>query len=79
MRLTITEYIEVLKIIVSQHAIGKIFTEFNDVSIQQKFYLIVSAAFYIFSIYQNILLCTRFHQNMSKIHEYFKEINIYWS
>jgi hypothetical protein len=77
LRLTLTEYIEVLKIIISHHAIGKIFTEFNDVSLQQKFYLIISAAFYIFSIYQNILLCTRFHLNMTKIHEYFKEIKIY--
>lgn len=75
--LTITEYIEVLKIIVSQHAIGKIFTEFNDVSFQQKFYLIISAGFYVFSIYQNILLCIRFHQNMNKIHEYFNQIDIY--
>ena len=77
LRLSVTEYIEVLKIIMSQHAIGKIFTEFNEVSFQQKFYLILSAAFYIFSIYQNILLCIRFHQNMGKIHAYFKEIDDY--
>ena len=77
LHLTIQEYIEVLKLIVSQHALGKLFNEFNDVSLNQKFYLLVSAAFYLFSIYQNVLLCLRFHQNMSKIHDYFKEIKIY--
>jgi hypothetical protein len=77
LNLTINEYFEVLKIIVSQHALGKLFSEFNDVSLNQKFYLLVSAAFYMFSIYQNILLCIRFHQNMTKIHEYFKEIDLY--
>jgi len=77
LNLSITEYIEVLKIIVSQHALGKLFSEFNDVSLNQKFYLLISAAFYVFSIYQNILLCIRFHQNMTKIHGYFSEIDTY--
>ena len=77
LHLTFEEYIEVLKIVISQHALGKLFSEFNDVSLNQKMYLLVSAAFYIFSIYQNILLCTRFHQNMCKIHDYFQEISEY--
>ena len=77
LHLTIEEYIEVLKIILSQHVLGKLFNEFNDVSMNQKFYLLISVAFYFFSIYQNILLCIRFHQNMKKIHDYFKEINAY--
>jgi len=77
LHLTIEEYIEVLKIILSQHALGKLFNEFNDVSINQKIYLLISAAFYVFSIYQNVLSCVRFHQNMSKIHTYFKDISEY--
>jgi len=75
--LTIPEYIEVLKTVISNHAIGKLFTEFNNVEISQKIYLIVSAAFYVFSIYQNIILCTRFNDNMNKIHKYFSEIKEY--
>lgn len=77
LHLTVEEYIEVLKIIVSQHALGKLFSEFHEVSLNQKFYLFISAAFYVFSIYQNILLCIRFHSNMTKIHEYFKTIDAY--
>jgi len=75
--LTIPEYIEVLKTVISNHAIGKLFTEFNNVEISQKIYLLVSAGFYVFSIYQNIILCSRFNSNMVKIHEYFIKIKKY--
>jgi energy-coupling factor transporter ATP-binding protein EcfA2 len=75
--LTIPEYIEVLKTVISNHAIGKLFTEFNNVEISQKLYLLVSAAFYVFSIYQNIILCSRFNSNMVKIHKYFIDIKKY--
>ena len=75
--LSITDYIEVLKNIISNHAIGKLFTKFNDVDINQKIYLLVSAGLYVFSIYQNITVCLRFNKNMKKIHTYFKDIHEY--
>ena len=75
--LTIPEYIEVLKTVISNHAIGKLFTEFNNVEFSEKIYLLVSAGFYVFSIYQNIILCSRINSNMVKIHEYFIEIKKY--
>ena len=75
--ITISEYIDVLKIIASNHAVGKLFTEFNSVELSEKFYLVVSAAFYIFSIYQNILTCYRFHNNMKKIHSHIKKVREY--
>jgi hypothetical protein len=68
--ITINQYIDILKIIISKHAIGKIFTEFNEIDTMQKIYLLVSVAFYIFSIYQNILICIRFYSNTKKIHDY---------
>jgi len=77
LNLSISEYIEVLKIIASSHAIGKLFTQFNEVEFNQKIYLITSAAFYIFSIYQNILVCIRFHHNMKTIHNHFENIQKY--
>ena len=70
LQITLTEYIEVLKQIAANHAIGKLFTNFNQVDNQQKIYLIMSAGFYLFSIYQNILTCLKFHNNMIKIHSY---------
>jgi len=75
--ITLDEYINILKNIVQHNAIGKLFTNFNSVALQDKAYLIISAAFYIFSIYQNFLVCYKFNQNMIKIHNYFNEIRDY--
>ena len=75
--LTIEEYIEVLKIVAESHALGKLFTKFNEVNMNEKIYFVISAAFYLFSIYQNILICIRFNYNMVKIHKYFKDIDLY--
>jgi ABC-type multidrug transport system fused ATPase/permease subunit len=74
---TVNEYIEVLKVIAQSHAIGKLFTQFNDVSFNEKIYLVISAAFYFFSIYQNVTICLKFHNNMIKIHKHFDEISNY--
>jgi len=77
--LSISEYLNVLKSIIPNHSICKIFTQFSDMSNGQKLYLLLSAAFYVFSIYQNILICIRFYTNMQsiftqlcKIHSYVK-------
>jgi DNA mismatch repair ATPase MutS len=68
--LNIKEYIEILKVIISNHAMFKVFSQFNQVDTNQKIYLVISAAFYVFSIYQNVLVCIRFYSNMQKIHTY---------
>ena len=68
--LNIKQYIEILKDIISNHAIFKVFTQFHEVDNGQKMYLVISSAFYLFSIYQNILVCIRFYSNMQKIHNY---------
>ena len=76
--ITISEYIDVLKIIAQSNALGKLFTSnLSEKSIQENIYIIVSAAFYVFSIYQNIMVCIRFNENMKNIHEYFRDIQIY--
>lgn len=78
LELTITEYIDVLKIVAQQNALGKLFTtNFTEIQLQDKLYIIISAAFYLFSIYQNIMVCVRFHNNMKIIHKHFDEIKIY--
>jgi hypothetical protein len=77
MSINMNEYITILKNVLSNHAIGKLFTEFGSVSLNEKIYLVVSAAFYVFSIYQNILVCIRFNSNMEKIHGYLKSVELY--
>jgi hypothetical protein len=75
--LNIHQYIGILKMLISDHAIFKVFTQFHDVSTNQKIYLLVSSAFYLFSIYQNILVCIRFYSNIQKIHNYLAKFKQY--
>ena len=74
---TMSEYIDVLKVVVKNNALGRLFTEFHEVELNQKIYLLVSACFYVFSVYQNIMVCIRFYRNMHKIHDYFQRIQVY--
>ena len=76
--LDISEYIIVLKTVAQSNAIGKLFTvDFSEINSQERIYILVSAAFYLFSIYQNIMVCVRFNNNMKTIHNHFKVINSY--
>jgi len=76
--LSINEYIEVLKFVAQTNAIGKLFTvNFSEINAQEKIYIFISAAFYLFSIYQNVMVCVRFNNNMKTIHNHFKEIALY--
>lgn len=77
LKITMTEYVEVLKLIASNHAIGKLFNKFDSVEMSEKVYLVASALFYLFSIYQNILTCIRFHDNMKKIHSFIADFRNY--
>jgi len=75
--INIKDYTEILRELIQNHAIAKIFTSFHEVDFSEKIYLLVSAAFYLFSIYQNILTCIRFYSNMKKIHDYLDKFNKY--
>jgi len=76
-QLNIKEYIDILKVLISNHAMFKVFTQFHQVDTGQKMYMVISAAFYMFSIYQNILVCVRFYSNMKKIHTYLAQFKKY--
>ena len=76
--LSVNEYIDVLKVVAETNAIGKLFTvNFAEINAQERLYIFVSAAFYLFSIYQNIMVCVRFNNNMKIIHNHFRDIGIY--
>lgn len=78
LNLTINEYTEVLKIVAKSNAIGKLFTtNFSEITAQEKIYIFISAGFYLFSIYQNIMVCVKFNSNMQKIHQHFANISNY--
>ena len=76
--LTINEYITVLKTVAETNAIGKLFTvNFSEITAQEQIYIFVSAAFYVFSIYQNVMVCVRFNNNMRIIHNHFRDLHLY--
>ena len=78
LNLTIEEYVDVLKVVAQTNAIGKLFTSnFTTMKPQDAIYIIISAAFYVFSIYQNIISCIKFYNNMKTIHSYFNDIKSY--
>jgi hypothetical protein len=66
--LTFEIYKKILYKLMSEHSLGKIFTDFNKVEMDKKVYLIISGFFYLFSIYSNIITCIRFYKNMIYIH-----------
>jgi hypothetical protein len=72
-----TEYVEILKQIISQHSVGKFFTQFDTVSIEQKMYIMMSVVFYFIQIYQNIMACVRFYNNIKLVHSHIHTINGY--
>jgi hypothetical protein len=74
---TFSEYIEILTTVIENHAIGKLFTKFHLLTTNEKVYCTISAVFYLFSIYQNILVCIRFNHNMIKIHAHLQAVRIY--
>jgi hypothetical protein len=77
LRVSMSEYADILKEIISQHSIGKLFTQFENVSIEQKMYILMSVVFYFIQIYQNIMACMRFYNNIKLVHTHIHTINGY--
>lgn len=76
--INVNEYLEILKSVASTNAVGKLFTtNFANITHQEKIYILVSAGFYLFSIYQNFQVCYKFHKNMIRIHKYFDTLKNY--
>jgi len=62
------EYLIILRSVLSNHAIGKVLFQWKQAKGGEKVYILLSLAFYIFSIYQNIRYCIRFYNNIKNIH-----------
>ena len=79
LEINLNQYMLIINQLISNHAITKIFTDFNNVDIGEKIYIVLSAFFYCFSIYQNIITCVRFYQNIMRIHDYLNKMKLYIS
>ena len=74
---SVTEYVDILKTIISQHSVGKFLTQFDSVSVEQKMYILMSVIFYFIQIYQNIMACIRFYDNIKLVHKHIHTIHGY--
>ena len=75
--ISISEYCNILKGLMQSNPVAKIFTNFSSLDSGQQIYSLVSASFYIFTIYQNIMSCIKFYLNMQDIHSHLSNINNY--
>jgi|694.fasta_scaffold07224_14 hypothetical protein len=66
----LSEYVNILKPLIQKTSLGSLFMNFESSDGTKKIYLVLSALFYCFSIYQNILSCVRFYSNIQKIYSY---------
>tara|TARA_B100000073_G_scaffold348126_1_gene365212 strand:+ start:2222 stop:3937 length:1716 start_codon:yes stop_codon:yes gene_type:complete len=69
-KISIDEYLNIFKLIIRNHSIGKLFMDFGSVNMGQKIYILISFGLYLFSIYQNFVICRRFYTNFEYVHEF---------
>jgi hypothetical protein len=72
-----TMYLEILKSIAKNHFIGKTLLGISKMTPENCVYLLISLAFYMLQIYQNITACMRFYKNVKQMNEYLLEIKEY--
>ncbi len=75
--ITIQSYIKTLKEVLKNHALGLLFTDFQNLSWQKRIYSMGSLFFFFFNIYQNFLVCLRFRINMIEIHKFMDSVRNY--
>ena len=64
-----SEYYAILRVVAKKHALGKLFTNFGQMTSSEKMYALSSTIVYCFSFYQNTQVCLRFYNNMFKINK----------
>ena len=75
--ITLPTYFGIIKMMLSQHAIGKLLFDMSSVSWDKRIYILVSVVFYIVQMYQNVVSCHRFYRNTFLVHEDLSAIRAY--
>ena len=65
--INIQTYLNILKKLFKNHALGQLFNQFSDVGWDRRVFMLFSVGFYIFNIYQNFICCFKFYKNIFKI------------
>ena len=75
--ITLPTYFGIIKLMLSQHAIGKLIFDMSAVSWDKRIYILVSVVFYIVQMYQNVVSCHRFYRNTFLVHDDLAAIRAY--
>ena len=75
--ITFSVYLDVLKSIAKNHFIGKTLMNFQSLSWDKIVYILITFSLYILQIYQNIMSCYRFYNNVQKMNDYLHELRDY--
>jgi len=75
--ITLPTYFGIIKMMLSQHAIGKLLFDMGSVSWDKRIYILVSVVFYVVQMYQNVVSCHRFYRNTFLVHEDLAAIRVY--
>lgn len=65
--ISLSKYVEVLKMLFKQHQLGQIFA-LGSASWDKMIYILASFGFYLLQVYQNVTSCIKYYHNMKKIH-----------
>ena len=75
--ITFSVYRDVLQDIARNHFIGKALTNLASLSIEKLMYFVIMAGLYFWQIYQNVLVCQRFHKNIFRVNEHLLALRTY--
>ena len=75
--ITIGLYIEHLKVVMGNHVIGQLFSNFTTAPLSTKMYLIISIGIYVFQVYSNIHYCKKYFKNIRFINNTLLNIKKY--
>jgi len=70
-------YFGIIKLMLSQHAIGKLIFDMSSVGWDKRIYILVSVVFYVVQMYQNVVSCHRFYRNTFLVHDDLAAIRAY--
>ena len=77
--ITLKNYLDFLKELLSNHIIGQLLTNFANATFEKKIYLLFSFGMFIFQIYSNLLTCRNYYKNIKYVHDTLNTIRLFFT
>jgi hypothetical protein len=75
-QVSVTDYMRVLRVALRSHALGKLF-DIASATLEQRIYIAVSIAFYVFQVYQNVRSCIQFWTNLTTVRRQVRSVRAF--